>query len=67
MSDTISISEAVLNGIRSLTDETIGSSQSEGTLADQKRITALARGNDRAARYWEHVLTICRRLERRSA
>lgn len=50
MSETIRISEGILNGVRSLTDEASGSSQSEATLADQKRITALARGNSRTCR-----------------
>ena len=63
MTDTITIQEAILNGIRYLKEEEMFGRGEIRTQAARNLRIAMLRGNDRAARYWRKVLVTIRRLE----
>ena len=67
MTDTVYISEAVLNGILYLKEEGKFGKGSARDQAAQKIRAALMRDNERAALYWREVMTTLRMLEHRTA
>ena len=67
MSKDFHISEAVKNGIDYLREEELFGKGSITYQARRHYQTALIRGHERAARYWQEVMITCRKLEHRTA